>query len=260
MMATLVPSSHSTSPTHWAHRTVQLRSVNRAGPCLETTVPFGLRARNGRQRAPRYGWIVAEVPGVFWRGNRSISASIFAHSTGISPLYMIPFLLLCNKDALRELEIGMPLSCLFNLPRPFCDFGVSLTTQTLLETKTSSPSDWPTRHAASGRSAALGRPKLLRCACASAVASPCHLHSWQHEDLSLPIFGADSGAGPEGFFNGGNCPRLWLDLVELSLKLWRGNKIGYRDLELRFCNKNFNPTKCIVFQSSEHALFFPSRV
>lgn len=43
MMATLVPSSHSTSPTHWAHRTVQLRSVNRAGPCLETTVPFGLR-------------------------------------------------------------------------------------------------------------------------------------------------------------------------------------------------------------------------
>jgi len=35
---------------------------------LETTVPFGLRARNRRQRAPKYGWIVAEVPGVFaWK-------------------------------------------------------------------------------------------------------------------------------------------------------------------------------------------------
>ena len=86
----------------------------------------------------------------------------------------------------------------FNLPR---HFGVSLTKQTLLEKRRLSPSDWPTRHAASGRSAALGRPKLLRCACASAVASLCHLHSWQHEDLSLPIFGADSGAGPEGITN-----------------------------------------------------------
>ena len=65
-------------------------------------MPFGFEARNGAKNGSvRLDQPVAELPGV-----------VFAHSTGISPLYMSPFLLLCNKDTLRELEIGMTLSCL----------------------------------------------------------------------------------------------------------------------------------------------------
>ena len=76
-------------------------------------MPFGFEARNGAKNGSV--WLdqpVAELPGVVWKEKHLMKASIFAHSTGISPLYMSPFLLLCNKDTLRELEIGMPLSCL----------------------------------------------------------------------------------------------------------------------------------------------------